>query len=54
MKKKTVTKMSLKIPRPKVRRTWALNPVTRVGKDSKKYDRKHQKQLFRKSLKEET
>jgi hypothetical protein len=37
----------------KVRRTWALNPVTRVSRDSKKYDRNAQKKSIRKKIVEE-
>jgi hypothetical protein len=41
------------MPKLKIRKTWVINPVTRVKKDKKKYDKKFTKKEIREILHEE-
>ncbi len=43
-------KKKIKIPVPKTRRTWKINPVTRIKSSDKTYDRRRQKAEHRETL----
>lgn len=45
--------MKIKVPKPKTRRTWKINPRTRVKEDDKIYHRPKDKVQARKIVTEE-
>ena len=42
--------MKIKVPKPKTRRTWKINPRTRVKEDDKAYQRPKAKAQARKVI----
>jgi hypothetical protein len=45
--------MKIKVPKPKTRRTWKMNPRTRVKEDERAYRRSKAKTQARKMIAEE-
>ena len=45
--------MKKKLPFKKIRNTWDINPVTRIHKSKKKYNRKKEKAALKRILSEE-
>ena len=46
--------MKIKVPKPKTRRTWKINPRTRVKEDDKAYRRPKAKAQARKLIAQES
>jgi hypothetical protein len=46
--------VKIKVPKPKTRRTWKINPRTRVKEDDKAYRRPKAKAQARKLIAQET